>query len=69
MPLILIFGVDVADAESVQKMIDVTVKEFGRIDYAINGAGVRISCFLLFFCTSLISYSVETEKPTHIYMN
>ncbi|TGO29131.1 hypothetical protein BPAE_0018g00170 [Botrytis paeoniae] len=36
----LIIGVDVADAESVQKMIDVTVKEFGLIDYAINWAGV-----------------------------
>ncbi|KAF7883338.1 uncharacterized protein EAF02_005258 [Botrytis sinoallii] len=35
----LIIGVDVADAESVQKMIDVTAKEFERIDYAVNGAG------------------------------
>ncbi|TEY78489.1 hypothetical protein BOTCAL_0048g00150 [Botryotinia calthae] len=36
----LVVVVDVANAESVQNMVDVTVKEFGRIDYAVNGAGI-----------------------------
>ena len=33
--------VDVTDAVSVQGMVDVAVKEFGRIDYSVNSAGVR----------------------------
>jgi NAD(P)-dependent dehydrogenase (short-subunit alcohol dehydrogenase family) len=33
--------VDVSDEASVQSMVDATVKEFGRIDYSINSAGVR----------------------------
>ena len=32
--------VDVTVPDQVQHMVDFTVKEFGRIDYAINGAGV-----------------------------
>lgn len=35
--------VDVTDAISVQGMVDVAIKEFGRIDYSVNSAGVRIS--------------------------
>ena len=34
--------VDVTDPNSVQSMVDATVKEFGRIDYNVNSAGVRI---------------------------
>ena len=33
-------AVDVADEESVQTMVDATVKQFGRIDYCVNSAGV-----------------------------
>lgn len=33
--------VDVTNVESVQKMVDLAMKEFGRIDYCINAAGVR----------------------------
>ena len=35
------FRVDVTDPISVQSMVDTTVKEFGRIDYNVNSAGVR----------------------------
>lgn len=33
--------VDVTDSASVQGMVDVAMKEFGRIDYSVNSAGVR----------------------------
>ena len=33
-------AVDVTDPSSVQEMVDQTMKEFGRIDYSINSAGV-----------------------------
>ena len=32
--------VDVSDVDSVQNMVDVAKKEFGRIDYSVNSAGV-----------------------------
>ena len=32
--------VDVTDEEGVQAMVDLVVKEFGSLDYAVNGAGV-----------------------------
>ena len=32
--------VDVTDPASVQEMVDAAVKEFGRIDYSVNSAGV-----------------------------
>lgn len=37
--------VDVAIPESVQAMVDFTVKEFGRIDYSVNSAGVSANIF------------------------
>ncbi len=36
--------VDVADATSVQNMVDTTVRALGRIDYSVNSAGERIHC-------------------------
>lgn len=36
----LVIKVDIADEASVQQMVDQVVKEFGRIDYAVNSAGV-----------------------------
>ncbi|KAI0835632.1 NAD(P)-binding protein [Hypoxylon sp. FL0890] len=36
----LVIQVDITDEDSVQNMVDTTVKEFGRIDYNINSAGV-----------------------------
>lgn len=36
----LVITMDVADEASVQQMVDQVVKEFGRIDYAVNSAGV-----------------------------
>ena len=33
--------VDVTDPSSIQRMVEATVKEFGRIDHNINAAGVR----------------------------
>ena len=32
---------DVSSAEDVEKMVDHTVKTFGRLDYAVNNAGVE----------------------------
>lgn len=32
--------VDVADAGEVQAMVNFVVREFGRLDYAVNSAGV-----------------------------
>lgn len=37
-----IFEMNVQDDKSVQAMVDFVVKEFGRLDYAINAAGVRL---------------------------
>ena len=37
----LAIEVDVADHESVRRMIAKTVEEFVKIDYAVNSAGVR----------------------------
>ena len=34
------FKVNVVDEKGVQDMVDFVVKEFGRIDYCVNGAGV-----------------------------
>jgi NAD(P)-dependent dehydrogenase (short-subunit alcohol dehydrogenase family) len=33
-------AVDITDVESVKSMVDLAVKEFGRIDYLVNSAGV-----------------------------
>lgn len=35
-----IFEMNVQDDKSVQAMVDFVVKEFGRLDYAVNAAGV-----------------------------
>ena len=33
---------DVTDQASVQSMVDTAIKEFGRIDYNVNSAGVSV---------------------------
>ena len=38
----LALEVNTVDAASVQAMVDMTVKEFHRIDYFVNSAGVRM---------------------------
>ncbi|KAI0108560.1 short-chain dehydrogenase/reductase SDR [Nemania sp. FL0031] len=38
----LAIAVDVADAASVNQMVDAAVKAFGRIDYSVNSAGVGV---------------------------
>lgn len=35
-----VYQLDITDADSVQKMVDFVIEKFGRIDYAVNGAGV-----------------------------
>ena len=35
--------VDVTSAQSVQDIVDLAMKEFGRIDYCVNAAGVNLS--------------------------
>lgn len=43
----LVIKVDMADEAAVQNMVDHIVKEFGRIDYAVNSAGVSsLQCSL-----------------------
>ena len=39
----LVVRVDITDVKSVQAMVDSAVKEFGRIDYSVNCAGVPFS--------------------------
>lgn len=34
------FTMNVQDDQSVQEMVDFTIREFGRLDYAVNAAGV-----------------------------
>lgn len=41
-----IFEMNVQDDKSVQAMVDFVVNEFGRLDYAVNAAGVRHSQML-----------------------
>ncbi|KAF2997753.1 hypothetical protein E8E14_005715 [Neopestalotiopsis sp. 37M] len=36
----LALKVDIASEDSVQAMVDATIKEFGRIDYSVNSAGI-----------------------------
>ena len=36
----LAMKVDTANLDSVQEMVDFTIKEFDRIDYSVNSAGV-----------------------------
>ncbi|KAF2729364.1 NAD(P)-binding protein [Polyplosphaeria fusca] len=35
--------IDVTNAASIQKVVDLAVKEFGRIDYLVNSAGVDVA--------------------------
>lgn len=55
-------AVDVTDPSSVQEMVDQTVKEFGRIDYSVNSAGVseQIHPLLNAFDRSLVSSKANT---------
>lgn len=39
----VVFEMNVQDDKSVQAMVDFVVKEFGRLDYAVNAAGVSHS--------------------------
>lgn len=53
----LVVRVDVTDEHSVEEMIATMVLEFGRIDYAVNCAGVSIPNFLWiddYVCTTPI---------------
>lgn len=37
----LALAVDVIDPSSVQRLVDSVLEDFGRIDYAVNAAGVK----------------------------
>ena len=41
--------VDLTDPKSVQEMVDLTVSEFGRIDYSINAAGVSAKYVIVIY--------------------
>ncbi len=45
----LVMQVDVTKEAEVDRMVEETVREFGRIDYAFNSAGVSSRCFSWFF--------------------
>ena len=49
------FKLDVSDEQSVKSVVDATVKLFGRIDYALNAAGVSL-CISLFDALRLREY-------------
>lgn len=49
-------AVDVSNAESVQKMVDLAVRAFGRIDYCINAAGVDVAEYVPFTENSEADY-------------
>lgn len=38
----LVVRVDVTDAASIQAMVDAAVQRYGRIEYNVNSAGVRL---------------------------
>ncbi|KAM0804373.1 hypothetical protein BDR22DRAFT_885635 [Usnea florida] len=58
----LVVHVDITDAESVQAMVDAAVKEFGRIDYSVNCAGIGTSSKL-----PIADASVEEfDKLAHV---
>ncbi|KAF7877098.1 uncharacterized protein EAF02_008318 [Botrytis sinoallii] len=44
----LAIGVDVTEAESVQSLIETTVKAFGRADYCVNSAGIDVDAYIPF---------------------
>ena len=46
------FKVDVTDEKGVQAMVAFVVDKFGRLDYAVNGAGVSRDLFSLGQLTS-----------------
>ncbi|KAI1451686.1 NAD(P)-binding protein [Annulohypoxylon moriforme] len=48
--------VDVVDVHSVQEMVDLAAKEFGRIDYCINAAGVDVAEYVPFDQTDPSDY-------------
>ena len=58
--------VDVTDPVSVQDMVDVAIKEFGRIDYSVNSAGVRTSLGSSLRIEIALSTCRQILAPTHI---
>jgi NAD(P)-dependent dehydrogenase (short-subunit alcohol dehydrogenase family) len=55
----LVVVVDVTDAESVKAMVDAAIKEFGRIDYNVNSAGVSVTNSILFPSLTLLLYKLQ----------
>ncbi|KAI1264009.1 NAD(P)-binding protein [Xylariaceae sp. FL1019] len=48
--------VDIADVQSVNAMVDVAVKKFGRIDYCVNACGVDVAEYTPFQETMVEDY-------------
>lgn len=60
-----IFKMNVQDDKSVQDMVNFVVREFGRIDYAVNSAGVSdISLTLGLTLANLMRPSVPPQRLT-----
>lgn len=56
--------VDVADEHSLERAIQETVKEFGRIDYAVNNAGIAGA-----ITPSDVTSTVEWQKLLNVNLN
>lgn len=52
---------DVSDEMSVKDMMQAAVKRFGRIDYAVNGAGITNKSKVGEYQTSDVSHSVTIQ--------
>ena len=62
-------AVDVTDADSVQNMVHLALKEFGRIDYSVNSAGVRISLRTSLGIETALSTCRQILAPMYIATN
>ncbi|XXG95637.1 hypothetical protein Hte_001905 [Hypoxylon texense] len=57
-----VFKMDVQDVQSVQDMVDFVVKQYGRLDYAVNAAGVRHTSSHLKLSKSNVSLPFKVDN-------
>ncbi|ROV96207.1 hypothetical protein VSDG_04999 [Cytospora chrysosperma] len=67
---VLAIKLDIGDERSVQSLVKATVKEFGRIDYAVNSAGIDLESyksFTPFLDIDLFSKMVDVNIKGAVY--
>ncbi|KAK7736177.1 PFAM short chain dehydrogenase [Cytospora paraplurivora] len=67
---VLAVKLDIGDEKSVQGLVTETVKEFGRIDYAVNSAGIDLEgykSFTPYLDIDLFSKSVDVNIKGAVY--